>query len=59
MNENIIILHQNNNFEAYGSLKACCRIKKFSYNYLKNKKYPFIYKGITFTKAPFNQFNGI
>ena len=59
MNENIIILHQNNDYEAHGSLKSICRSKKFSYSYLKNKKFPFIYKGITFIKVPFNQYNGI
>lgn len=59
MIENAIILYKNNTAEVYGSLKACCKAKKYSYFYLRKKKFPFIYKGIEFYKAPFNQFNGI
>lgn len=55
----VIILHKNGIFEAWGSLTDVCKAHKLSYSYLKNKRFPFIYKGITFDKVPYKMKNGI
>ncbi len=45
--------------EVWGTLTEVCLKKKFSHNYLKKKKFPFIYREITFIKVPYNDHNGI
>lgn len=59
MNENIIILYDGENYEAWGSLVEICKTKNLSYNYLKRMKFPFEYKGMSFIKVPFRKSNGI
>ena len=59
MNENIIILKKDSEYEAWGSITEICSVYGFSYNYLKRLKFPFIYKGIEFIKTPFRQKKGI
>lgn len=59
MIENIIVCHYKGNFETFGSLKTLCKVKKWSYYYLRNKKLPIKYKGIDIVKTPFNHNNGI
>lgn len=54
---NIIILTDGTNQEAWGSLTEICRTHGFSYNYLKSKKMPFVYKGVHFNKVPFRKQN--
>jgi len=58
MNENIIILTNKESYEAWGSLVELCKVKGFSYNYLKRLKYPFDYKGLHFIRVPFRSSNG-
>jgi len=58
MNENIIILTNLKDFECWGSLVELCKVKGFSYNYLKRKKFPFEYKGLKFIRVPFRSSNG-
>jgi hypothetical protein len=58
MNENIIILTNLKDFECWGSLVELCKVKGFSYNYLKRKKFPFEYKGLKFIRVPFRASNG-
>jgi|GEM_PF-5692406 len=53
MNQNIIILTKEESYEAWGSLVELCKVKGFSYNYLKRFKYPFNYKGFYFVRVPF------
>ena len=58
--KNIIIITDGKSYEAWGSLVELCQVKKeFSYEYLKKKKYPFVYKGIEFIRVPFRSENGI
>lgn len=59
MNQNIIILSSGDLTEAWGSLVELCKVKGYSYNYLKSKSYPFIYKGVNFDRVPFRKENGI
>lgn len=49
----VIILTDGYDFEAWGSLSEICRKKSLSYNYLRTKKYPFVYRGIRFVRVPF------
>jgi hypothetical protein len=58
MNENIIILTNEESYEAWGSLVELCKVKGFSHNYLKRLKYPFKYKGLKFIRVPFRASNG-
>ena len=57
MNHNIIILTNGESFEAWGSLSELCKVKGFSYNYLKRLKFPFKYKEFNFIRVPFRQEN--
>ena len=57
--QNIIILTDGFNYECWGSLVELCKVKKFSYHYLKNKKFPFEHKGCKFYKVPFRSENGV
>lgn len=59
MNKSIIILSKDNVFEAWGSITEVCKAHKYSYSYLKGKKFPFTYKGVRFEKVPFRERNGI
>jgi hypothetical protein len=59
MNENVILLLDNEHYECWGSLTEICKVKGFSYNYLKRKKFPFIYKKLRFVRVPFRKENGI
>lgn len=56
---NIIILTDGNNYEAWGSLTELCKEHGFSYNYLKRKKFPFRYRGVIFKRVPFRERNGV
>lgn len=58
MYKNVIILTNKESHEAWGSLVELCKVKGFSYNYLKKKKYPFEYKGLNFIRVPFRASNG-
>jgi len=58
MNENIIILTNGDSHEAWGSLVELCKVKGFSYNYLKRFKFPFEYKSLKFDRVPFRSENG-
>jgi len=55
--QNIIIVTDGTEHEAWGSLTEICRTHNFSYNYLKSKKMPFKYKGLEFKKVPFRAKN--
>ena len=57
--KNIIILTNGGSYEAWGSLVELCKVKGYSYNYLKRKKYPFEYKGVLFVRVPFREENGV
>lgn len=57
MNQNIIILTNGESYETWGSLVELCNKHKFSYNYLKRKKFPFEYKGLKFIRTPFRELN--
>ena len=60
VNQNVIILTDGESFETWGSIAELCRVKRgFKYSYLKNKTFPFEYKGVRFVKAPFRAENGI
>ena len=59
MNDNIIILTDGNTYEAWGSLVELCKVKGYSYNYLKRFKFPFYYKGKNFVRVPVRAANGI
>ena len=49
--KNIIIIQNENEQHAYSSLTTICKdYPKFSYHYLKPKKYPFRYRGFNFIK---------
>lgn len=54
---NIIILTDEESYEAWGSLTEICDQHKWSYNYLKRKKFPFKYKGLQLIKVPFRKLN--
>ncbi len=58
MNKNIIILTNGECYESWGSIAEICKVKGFSYNYLKRLKFPFKYKGLDFIKVPFRACNG-
>lgn len=53
MNKNIIILSFDDKKECWGSIAEICRVKGWSYNYLKRLKFPFTYRGINFEKVKF------
>jgi len=55
MNDNVVILTQGEKHEVWGSLKRLCTAHKISYNYLKAKKYPFVYRGVTFERVKFSK----
>ena len=59
MNKNVILLLDGENYECWGSLTELCKVKGFSYNYLKRKKFPFAYKKLRFVRVPFRKENGI
>lgn len=51
--KNVVVLTNGNIYEVWGSLKQLCTIHKFSYNYLKRKRFPFRYKELDFIKVPY------
>ena len=53
--DNIIILTDGESYETYGALTELCKKNRFSYNYLKDKKFPFKYKGLDFIKVKYRQ----
>lgn len=56
MNKNVILLEKDGNKEAWGSIAEICREKQdIVYSSIKAKKFPFKYKGYTFTKLPFRK----
>lgn len=54
---NIIILKKGYDLEAWSSLKVLCEEKKYKYNTLRKRKFPFYYDGIYFEKIPINKQN--
>lgn len=52
-NKTIILIHSGDTYECYATLAALCRIKSWSYNYLKKKKLPFVYRGIKVLRLPY------
>lgn len=54
-NKTIIVLTKGESLETWGSLSEICRVKDWSYNYLKKKKFPFEYKGWKFRKRDFRK----
>lgn len=64
--ENVIIIHKGDTYETWGSLTEICGVVKvgnkmvstgqghqeFKYSTLREKKYPFTYKGWKFIKVP-------
>jgi hypothetical protein len=59
MQKTVIILTNGVDFETWTSLTKLCRHHGFSYGYLKNKRYPFIYRKLQFIKLKLNEPNGI
>ena len=55
----VITLTKGSQIEVWGSLTEICRIKGYSYYYLRNKKYPFEYRGVKFDKIEYRKENGI
>ena len=60
MNDNIIILTDGENYEAWGGLTEICDVYGFDRNYLKtkfkgdkSKGQHFKYKGLDFFRVPF------
>jgi ribosomal protein L7Ae-like RNA K-turn-binding protein len=52
-NKTIVLLHSDDTYECYATLTALCRAKGWSYNYLKKKKLPFVYRGIKVLRLPY------
>jgi hypothetical protein len=52
-NKTIILYHSNDTYECYTTLTALCRAKNWSYNYLKKKKLPFIYRESRVMRLPY------
>lgn len=55
----VIVVRKGDHVEVWSRLTQVCKAHKFSYQYLKNKRFPFIYKGITFEKVPYKMKTGI
>jgi hypothetical protein len=53
--QTIIILHDGQNYEAYGSLAEICRIYNLPYKELVVLTFPFEYAGWSFNKTTFRQ----
>ena len=52
-NKTVILLHAADNYECFSTLTALCRDKGWSYNYLKKKKPPFLYRGNKIMRLPY------
>lgn len=59
MLNSVIVLIKSDHIEVWSKLTEVCKAHKFSYTYLKGKKYPFVYRGITFQKVPYKMKTGI
>lgn len=53
--QNVIILKYGDTYEAWGSLTEICEVHGLSYNYLKQKKFPFKYREYEFIKVSFRK----
>jgi hypothetical protein len=52
----IIILQKGDEIEVWGSLTEICKNhSEFSYYTLRNKKFPFTYKGVKFYKITYRE----
>jgi hypothetical protein len=52
-NKTIVLYHSDDTYECYATLTALCHAKNWSYNYLKKKKLPFVYRGIKVLRLPY------
>lgn len=52
-NKSIILYHNGDTYECYATLTALCRAKNWSYNYLKKKKLPFVYRESMVMRLPY------
>ena len=58
----MIVITDHKKVETWTTLKRMCKVKGFSYEYLKKVKrhcFPFRYKGITIHKVDVNSVNGV
>ncbi len=52
--KNVVVLERGGKQECWGSLTGACKAHGLPYHSLKGLKFPFEYKGIRFTKVPYN-----
>ncbi len=45
-----IVISDGENVEVWGSLTELCKAHGITYHYLKARKYPFEYRGVTFKR---------
>lgn len=54
MYKNIIILEKDGKKETWGALTDICKVhSEITFGSIKDKKFPFNYKGFEFTKVPY------
>ena len=57
-NQNVIVLTKGDEVEVWGTMVDVCKAHpEFSYYTLRNKKFPFTYKGVKFRKVVYREAN--